>query len=197
MVEVLKEEPARMKGLIETIQADKGSGKFFLEKSIRLLSEREPSLVYPYFSEIDLLIESPNNFIKWGGIITLSNLIAVDEENRFEPLFDQYFSLLNADSMITAGNVASNAWKFVMKNPNWEKEITQRLLKVRENTYLYKGEPSLECKNIMIGHVLDCFDKYYEVSTLQEKMIAFAESEVKNPRQSVARKAQTFLKNHR
>jgi len=196
MVEVLKEEPSRIKGLIEKINTDKGSGKFFLEKSIRLLSEREPSLVYPYFSEIAYLIQSPNNFIKWGAIISISNLIAVDEENRFEPLLDGYFSLLNSDSMITAGNVASNAWKFAMKNPVWEKKITERLLKVKENTYLYKGEPSPECKNIMLGHVLTCFDKYYKVSTLQEKIIAFAESEVNNPRKSVARKAQAFLKNH-
>lgn len=196
MVEVLKEEPSRIKGLIEKINTDKSSGKFFLEKSIRLLSEREPSLVYPYFSEIADLIQSPNNFIKWGAIITISNLVGVDEENRFESLFDEYFSLLNSDSMITAGNVAGNTWKFVVKKPEWESEITERLLKVKENTYLYKGEPSPECKNIMLGHVLGCFDKYYEASTLQEKIIAFAESEVNNPRKSVARKAQAFLKNH-
>lgn len=197
MVEVLKEEPRRIKGLIEKINTDKGSGKFFLEKSIRLLSEREPSLIYPYFSEIAELIQSPNNFIKWGAMITISNLIAFDEENRFEPLFEGYFSLLNSDSMITAGNVASNAWKFAMQNPIWESEITERLLKVKGNTYLYKGEPSPECKNIMLGHVLGCFDQYYEHSTLQGKMIAFAESEVSNPRKSVARKAKAFLKNHR
>jgi len=92
MVEVLKVEPRRIKDLIEKINTDKGIGKFFLEKSVRLLSEREPNLVYPYFNEIAELIQSPNNFIKWGAIITLSNLIAVDEENRFEPLFDEYFS---------------------------------------------------------------------------------------------------------
>ena len=109
MVEVLKEEPSRIKELIEKINTDKSSGKFFLEKSIRLLSEREPSLVYPYFSEIVELIQSPNNFIKWGAIITISNLIAVDVEKRFEFIFDEYFSLLSSDSMITAGNVASNA----------------------------------------------------------------------------------------
>lgn len=196
LVEVLKGEPSRIKALIEKINTDKSSGKFFLEKSIRLLSEREPSLVYPYFREIAQLIQSSNNFIKWGAIITISNLVGVDEENRFESLFDEYFSLLNSDSMITAGNVAGNAWKFVVKKPEWESEITERLLKVNKNTYLYKGEPSPECKNIMLGHVLGCFDKYYEASTLQEKIIAFAESEVNNPRKSVARKAQAFLKNH-
>ena len=196
MVEVLKEEPSRIKELIEKINTDKSSGKFFLEKSIRLLSEREPSLVYPYFSEIVELIQSPNNFIKWGAIITISNLIAVDVEKRFEFIFDEYFSLLSSDSMITAGNVASNAWKFAMQNPKWESKITERLLKVKENTYLYKGEPSPECKNIMLGHVLGCFDKYYNISILQDKMIAFAQNEVSNPRKSVARKAQDFLKNH-
>ena len=196
LVEVLKEEPIRIKGLFEKIKTDKGSGKFFLEKSIRLLSEKDPRLVYPYFSEIAELIQSPNNFIKWGAMITISNLIEVDEENRFEPLFEEYFSLLNDDSMITAGNVASNAWKFIRKNPDWEKEITERLMKVKGNIYLYKGEPSPECNNIMVGHVLGCFDQYYEVSRLREKMIAFAQSEVDNPRKSVARKAQAFLKNH-
>lgn len=196
LVEVLQKEPVHIKDLIEKIKTDKGSGKFFLEKSIRLLSEKEPRLVYPYFSEIAKLIQSPNNFIKWGAIITISNLIEVDEKNQFEPFFEKYFSLINDDSMITAGNVAGNAWKFIVKNPKWDREITERLLMVKDNTYLYKGEPSPECKNIMKGHVLGCFDKYYEISGLQEKMIAFAESEVSNSRKSVARRAQAFLKKH-
>ena len=109
------------------------------------------------------LIGSPNSFIKWGAIITLSNLAAVDTENKFASVYEKYFGLIDADAMVTAANVVGNAWKTILSKPEYEQDITKRLLRIPENTYLYKGEPSPECRNILCGHAIDCFDKYFEV----------------------------------
>lgn len=189
-------DPAMIGMLLEIISTDTGSVKFYCDKVVRFVSERNPSLVYPYFNDIAELIDSPNNFVKWGAILTISNLLSVDDENRFEMIYDRYLSLLNSETMVTAANIAGNAWKIVRKHPGWEKDITQRLLKIEGNTYLYKGEPSPECRNIMFGHMLDCFDRYFDLSTSKEKMIGFAESQRNNPRKTVARKAEAFLKKH-
>lgn len=193
----LRINPAMIPVLLEIMQTDKGSIKFFSEKLIRLLSAENPELVYPYFADLGALLDNPNNILKWEAIITLSNLAAVDRENKFATIYEKYFSLLNDASMITAGNVAGNAWKIVLQNPGCEKDITGRLLAVRNNVYLNKGRPSPECKNIVCGHVLDCFEKYYQVAGEKDKILEFAEGLRNNPRPAVAKKAEAFLKKHK
>jgi len=107
-------EPEIIPILIEIIKINKGSVKFYCEKIIRMVSERKSSLVYPYFNDIAQLIESSNNFIKWGAIITLSNIVSEDVGSKFEDVYERYFSMFNSDSMITAGNAVRNAWKIVL-----------------------------------------------------------------------------------
>lgn len=98
--------------------------------------------------------------------------------------------------MITAATVAGNAWEFVRALPEKENDITARMLRVLENTYLYKGKPSPECRNILIGYVSECFDKYFEVSGNQNRMLEFADGQKDNNRKSTAKKAAAFLKKH-
>lgn len=64
------------------------------------------------------------------------------------------------------------------------------------NTYLYKGAPSLECRNIMLGNVIDCFDMYWLQSENKKSLLEFAMGQVDNPRETVARKARLFVKKH-
>lgn len=192
----LRENPGIIPDLILMIRTDKGTAKFQCEKLLRTLSEENPEFVYPYFCDIAELTDSPNNFIKWGSIITLSNLVSVDKDLLFENIYDRYFSLLRSESMITAANIASNVWKIILYYPHFESDITNRLLNIGENTYFIKGDPSPECKNIMYGHVLDAFDRYFEHSTSQKKMMEFASRQRNNPRKSVAKKAQRFLCKH-
>lgn len=193
--EVLQ-QPEYIPVLFSIIKNDPGSAKFYCEKVIRIVSERHPELVYPYFEEVAALIGSPNSFIKWGAIITLSNLAAVDTENKFASIYEKYFGLIAADAMVTAANVIGNAWKTILNKPEYEQDITKRLLRIPQNTYLYKGEPSPECRNILCGHTIDCFDKYFELAHDKNGILAFASAQTHNPRKQVAKKAAAFLKKH-
>lgn len=189
--------PEMISRLLDIIRTEKGSVKFYCEKAVRRVSEKRPELVYPYFDEIAAFLDSENSFIKWGGIITLSNLAAADDEGRFKGVFKKYFALLHSETMVTAANVAGNAYKFVEKDPAYEKAITREMLKVPQDTYLYKGEPSPECKRIMMGNIIDYFDKVFEISKSKKAMIGIAESQLDCPRKKVAKKARDFLKKHR
>jgi hypothetical protein len=97
--------------LFEVIRTDKGTTKFYCDKILQGISESAPQLLYPYFDQVAANIDSPNNFIKWGAIITLANLIKADNENKFAAVYDKYFALIHAGSMITAGNAARGAGK--------------------------------------------------------------------------------------
>ena len=179
--------------LFEIIRTDRGSVKYHAEKILRICSESNPRLVYPYFQDVAELLASPNNFLRWGAINILANLAAVDDERRFDAVYDQYFEQLNTDSMVAASNVIENAWKIVRRFPEREPDITQRLLAVENNTYLNKGKPSSECKNIVLGNVIDSFARYFSNSQCQQQMVDFARRQLDNSRRTVARRAAAFL----
>jgi hypothetical protein len=154
--------------LFEIALTEMSSVKYVSTKIIRKISEQEPKLVYPYFDDIVKWLYHENNFIKWDGIAILSNLVAVDNEGRFEAIYQDYFALLKNPQMITAANVVGNAWKIVLAKPEWEDDITKRLLKVKNIVYLNKGKPSPECSNIICGKVLECFEHYFKLSDNKE-----------------------------
>ena len=196
LVDEIVETPQLIPFYLEIINHESGSVKFLGEKVLRAISETKPDLLYPYFFEIAALLDSQNSFIKWGGIITLSNLVVADWEQKFLTVYDQYFALLNSATMVTAANAAGNAWKIVKRYPEREADITRRLLSVENNIYYHKGEPSPECKNVLYGHLIDCFARYFPESVSKPEILTFVFSQQDNPRKKVAKAAQQFLKKY-
>jgi hypothetical protein len=189
-------QPSLIADLLAIIAADPGSAKFRASKTIRLVSEVRPDLVLPYFNDIASLLKHNNHFILWDAVLILANLAQIDHGQLFGGIFETYFTLLRAPDMITAANVAGNAWKIVLSQPAWEAEITGRLLAVARTTYYYRGEPSPECGQIINGRVLECFEHYFSSSGRQAEMIEFARQLLDSPRRAVARQAAGFLDNH-
>lgn len=190
------EDTATLPVLFEIVLTEKSGIKYVCSKMIRRISEQKPELIYPFFEDVVKWLRNPNSFIKWDGILALSNLAAVDREDKFTVIYQDYFALIRDPQMITASNVIGNAWKIVFARPEWESDITARLLEVPGITYLNKGEPSPECSRIACGHVLECFDCYYDCSENQEEMIRFARGQLGNSRKAVAKNAEKFLKKH-
>lgn len=180
--------------LFDIIHTDKGTQKFYCEKIIRKLSEISPDMIYPYYSDVVQMVAGDNKFIKWGGIITLTNLASEDFDKHFLDVFDMFFNLINSEVMITAANVIENTWKIIKYYPDLEPQITGRLLAVEGNVYTHKGKESSECKNIVIGAVIKCFSTYYALSACKNDMIEFVKRQKNNPRKRVAKTAADFLK---
>ena len=182
-----------LESFFSIVQTEHSPVRYNCTKAIRILSEQQPRIVYSYFDEIASWLHDANSFVKWDGILILANLAAVDTENHFSRLYEEYFALLRCPQMITAANVAGNAWKIVQARPEWEPDITKRLLEVPHIVYLHHGEPSPEFTRVLCGHVLDCFDHYFDESNHQADMLRFAQSLLDCPRKAVARRAALFL----
>lgn len=188
--------PQLLNTLVEIVRSERSSIRYCCTKNLRILSEQQPDKIYPYFCDVATWLQDSNSFVKWDGILILANLAAVDTEHRFASIYEEYFGLIRDSKMVTAANVAGNAWKIVQAVPEWENDITQRLLEVPQIIYLHHGEPSPECNNVMCGHVLDCFDRYFDLSNNQKLMLCFAHTQLNSSRKSVAKKAARFLKRH-
>ncbi|MDW7656845.1 MAG: hypothetical protein SCM11_06690 [Bacillota bacterium] len=190
------ENTAIINSLFEIVLTETSSIKYACTKIIRMVSEQKPELIYPYFEDIVKWLHHKNSFIKWDGILVLSNLAAVDCEDKFGGIYQDYLSLIQDSQMITAANVVGNAWKIVRAKPELETYITRKLLEVPKIIYMNKDEPSPECNYIVCGQVLECFEHYFDYSGDQAAMINFAEGQMSSRRKAVAKIAEKFLRNH-
>lgn len=190
------EHPESIRALIGALQVEKGTAKYSYEKVLRLASEHRPDLIYPHFDFFVGLMDGDNNFLKWGAIMTIANLTAVDAEGRFEAIFEKYYAPIPGPVMITAANIIGSSPRIVRAKPRLVGPITQEILKVQKARYESHGRPSPECRNVAIGHAIEAFDQFFGQVEDQAAVIAFVKRQLRNTRKPVGKKAERFLRRH-
>jgi hypothetical protein len=196
IVEHVISKPEEIAELIEALKIEKRAVKFSYEKVLRGVSEKKPELVYPYFDVFVDLLDSDNSFLKWGAIITIANLTAVDKKKKFEAVFDKYYGPIAGPAMITAANIIGSSAKIALSKPELTQRITREILKVEKAKYQSRGKLSPECRNVAIGHAIDSFDKLFEQIDDKKAVLAFVKRQLKNTRKPVAKKAERFIRKY-
>jgi hypothetical protein len=189
--EVIK-NPEALLSLFEGINSDKAAIRYGCEKTLRFISEKRPELLYPHFDFFVKLLDSKNNFLKWGAIITIANLTGADEENKFEKIFDKYFSPIAGPVMITAGNTIGSAARIALYKPHLIGRITREILNVEKAKY-----KTAECVNVACGHAIDAFSQFYEKINDKGPVTEFIKRQLRNTRVPVRKRAEKFLKRHK
>jgi hypothetical protein len=165
--------------------------KFKSAKILRIVSERDPKILY---SRINLFInslDSKDNIIKWIAIDVIGNLSSVDSENKFDKIFNKFYGLLADESMITAGHVIDSSGKIARAKPYLQKKITKELMRVEKTQY-----KTSECRNILLGKVILSFSQYIDQVDYKEEMISLAKRQLVNSRRATRAKAEKFLRAH-
>ena len=196
IVEKVIKKPEEIARLIEALKVEKRAVKYAYEKVLRLVSERRPELIYPYFDVFAGLLDSDNSFLKWGAIMTVANLTAVDSENKFEAIFKKYYAPISGPVMVTASNIIGSSAKIALAKPELTKPITREILKVQKAKYERKGKPSPECRNVAIGQAIDSFEQFFEQIDDKASVGRVVKKQLKNTRKQVAKKAERFIRKH-
>jgi hypothetical protein len=183
--------------LIEALKVEKSAKKFAYEKVLRLVSQKQPALIYPYFDFFCSLLDHDNNFLKWGAILTVANLTVVDTEKKFDALFEKYYAPISGPAMVTAANIIGSSATIARAKPALTDAIKTEILKVEKAKFLLKGSPSPECRNVAIGHAIDTFDELFDQVTDKSGVIAFVKRQRRNTRPQVAKRAEKFIRKHK
>ncbi len=99
------------------------------------------------------------------------NLVLVDSDQKFDAVFDKYYSFLSDKYLVTVANVVGNSTKKALAKPYLIQKITDELLKV-ENISI---TPRLteECKRLLVDtddRILDVeLNSYIRVLTDNRK----------------------------
>ncbi len=197
MAEQIIKNPILLSEVFDGLTAKQAAIKYGCEKVLRFISEKDPKILYSKFDFFVKMLDSENNFLKWGAIVTISNLAAIDTENKFEKIFKKYYSPITEKAMIAASNIIGNSWKIALAKPELTEDITCEILKAEKTKYEHKGELSPECNNVVYGHAIDSFGKYYDRIKEQKPVIEFVRRQLNNTRKPVAIKAEKFLKKNK
>ena len=196
LVQVIIKNPEQIKILTEIIETEKSAVKFKAEKIIRSVSEKKPELVYPYFDFFVSLTTSENSFLKWGAILTVSNLVRVDKKKKFDSIIERYYAPIKGPAMITAVNIIKSSEKIAVARPDLIDQIVKKILLVDSAKYIYQDEVSDECKNIAYYEAIQFFELLFDSIRDQEKVVAFITRQTKNTRSSTRKKAEKFLEKY-
>jgi hypothetical protein len=191
LAEQVLEHPAWVPAVFAGLQADQARIKFGCAKVLRLVSERQPELLYPHFDVFVRLLDHENKILQWEASFVLSHLARVDREDKFPAIFDRYFSPIPGPVMITAANVIGGAARIALARPRWADRIAREVLKVSRARY-----QTAECRNVAIGHAIHSLAEFFHLLEDKKAGLDFVHRQRRNSRNAVRKKAEAFLKRH-
>jgi hypothetical protein len=181
--------PAIVKYLISGIKEENVSIKYGCNNTLLIISEKTPELVYPHFDIFKEYLSSENKFIKWTAILIIANLTRFDNKNKFDEIFNSYFSEITGPVMITAANIIKGAAVIAKAKPYLTEKIIDELFKIKDARY-----QTAECLNIVIGHTISSFDKFFKQINNKREVLYFVKDFINNSRTPTKNKAERFMK---
>lgn len=171
-----------------SIKSGEETVRYNCYKALMQVSNVRPSLLLPWWDRLADMLRSPNSYHRMASVQLLANLAAADTEGRFETIFDQYYDLLDDESVIVATYVASCSGRIVSTRPELESRVTKRLLGI-ENTHHAAGR-----KALIVAGAIETFAEYMEWAGETEAIVHFVRRNEGSASPKTRKLARTFLK---
>jgi len=178
--------------LLKGVDHPKAAIRYGCSKVLMDLSEEHPEKLYPHFDFFVSLLDSKYRILTWNALAIVANLTRVDTDNKFDAVFDKYYSFLGNDYMVTVANVVGNSGKIALAKPYLIPKITDELLKVQDiSTTPHLTE---ECKRVIAQQAIKTFDLFFDRIDQKERVISFVKLHLDSPRKKLRTEAEKFLK---
>ena len=172
--------------LLSGLLSKKSIARYKNFKAVYLISEEHPEVLYPKWGFFEDMLKSKDNALKFQAIHVLANLAKVDTKGRFEKVFDQFYDIVNGDTLIPAYHVAYVSHKIVKAKPELANKITERLLNLDKAAYKHK--------ELVQANALRSFSEYFDYISDKEKIVSLAKELQKNKSSRAKKEATEFLK---
>jgi predicted house-cleaning noncanonical NTP pyrophosphatase (MazG superfamily) len=191
----VKQDFSLLPTLLSGVSSPKATVRYGCAKILMDLSAEYPDKLYPHMDAFVALLDSKYRILTWNAMAIIANLSRVDKENKFDAIFDKYYSFLNDEYLVTVANAVGNSGKIALAKPYLIPKITEKLLTV-ENVAL---TPHLteECKRVIAEQAVETFDLFFDKVTQKAKVFAFVERQLNSSRKTLKLKAENFLKKWR
>ena len=183
--------------LVEGTGSAKAAVRYGCAKVLMDLSAEYPERLYPYMDLFIGLLDSKYRILMWNALAIIANLAKVDEEKKFDAVFDKYYSFLDNDYMVTVANTVGNSGKIALAKPYLIPRITRELLAVEDVSVT--SHLTEECKRVIAEKAIMTFDLFFDKLEEKEKkkVFGFVERQLGSSRRTLSSKAAGFLEKWR
>lgn len=131
-------------------------------------SQKSPMHFYEYWDQFAALLYDENSYKRDIGMTIIANLTPVDEENKFDDLYNQYISLINDKKFMTAECCINNLAKILPHKKHLIDTTVETLLQI-ENKTTYTDKQTAVLKS----NVIEVFTAVFEQSKYQSEILVF------------------------
>ena len=183
--------------LIKGVSSPKAVVRYTCAKVLMDLSAEYPERLYPYIASFIVLLDSKYRILVWNAQTIIANLAKVDEEKKFDAIFNKYYDFLNNEYMVTVANTVKNSGKIALAKLYLIPRITNELLRVEDVSVT--SHLTEECKRVIIEIAVKTFDLFFDKLEEKEKkrVCSFVEKQLGSSRKPLNAKAAFFLEKWR
>ena len=140
-------------------------------KTLQVIAEKKPEILYPKWDFFQEMLFSSNNYHKFIAIYILASLTRVDEDNKFNKIFDDYFGILAGDKAMTASHVALNSSVIALNKPELKSKIIDQLMNIDS---IHQGKQ----KELIKAYAIEALMKIQPEAEDKEKIEEFVQDPV-------------------
>ena len=191
LLQMVKQDFSLLPEVLNGVSSSKAAIRYGCAKVLMDLSEEHPEQLYPHMDSFISLLDSKYRILTWNAMAIIANLAKVDEDKKFDAIFDKYYGFLNDAYMVTVANVVGNSAKIALAKPHLTQKITTELLKVENiSTTPHLTE---ECKRVIAEKAIKSFAVFFSKIEQKEEVISFVARHSNSPRKTLKTAAEEFL----
>ncbi len=157
-------------------------------KTLMAISRSRGDRLYPAWDSFASMLRSENSYHKMAVVQLIANLVGADVDNKFDGIFDEYYGLLDDESMIVAVYAASASGRIVKARPELESRVTKKLLAIPETHH-----PASR-KALVLAGAIEAFSEYVTVATDKQSIVRFVGRQEGSESPKTRRLAKEFLR---
>jgi hypothetical protein len=191
IAEIAIDDPALLKELLEGIapQSQKSARRENCSQALMFMAETWPEILLPHWDYFISLFNCNNGSSKYVAIYVIASVTKAAPE-RFEPNFEDYFNLLNDESVMVASHTALNASKIAQVCPSLQTEIVRRLLQIDQSQH------NPNHLGLIKAYIVEALDSLYPSASNQTEIMEFITAQSNCPSPKTVKLTKLFLKKY-
>ncbi|MDP3449521.1 MAG: hypothetical protein Q8R87_02990 [Anaerolineaceae bacterium] len=191
IAEMALEDPALLKELLSGVseQKQKSARRENCSQALMVMAETWPEILLPFWDYFVRLFKSNNGFSKYVAIYVIASLTK-SSPIKFVTTLEDYFELLDDESVMVASHAALNAAKIAHACPDIQPEIIHRLLLIDQT----KHDPSR--LGLVKAYIIETLDSLYLTASNQLEIMDFVKAQIGCPSPKTVKLAKAFLKKY-
>jgi hypothetical protein len=184
------DDPELLQELLNGVapQSQKSARRENCSQALMFMAETWPEVLLPKWDYFIQLCKSNNGSSKYVAVYVIASLTKADQTGKFDQFFEDYFSLLNDESVMVASHAALNAAKIGKACPALQTKIAQRLMQIDQSQH--EGNRLALVK----AYIIDTLDALYETSSIQPEIMDFVRNQVQSDSPKTIKLAKAFIK---